>query len=75
MRILIAALIVLMASAALAQYLRPPIGPGSSLPIGPISSVSGGGGGGGGGGCTGSGIGNELAWNDNTGCNLVWAGH
>lgn len=47
MRILIAALIVLMASAALAQYLRPPIGPGSSLPIGPISSVSGGGGGGG----------------------------
>ena len=54
MRILIAALIVLMASAALAQYLRPPIGPGSSLPIGPISSVSGGGGGGGGGGCNGT---------------------
>ena len=53
MRILIAALIVLMTSAALAQYLRPPIGPGSSLPIGPISSVSGGGGGGGGGSCAG----------------------
>lgn len=64
MRWIVTAALLLAASAALAQFLNPPIGPGSIVPIGPSTSS---------GGVTppSSCAAGQLDFSDATGCNTT----